>query len=349
MKGATQILIDLIEQGLVPDCIIRFGIRKLLRERLSSLPLSDPEMASDYIAQFLDHMAAAPVALIPEKANEQHYEVSPDFFYWVLGTRRKYSSCHWSKGTETLDAAEIESLKITCERAGLEDGQEILELGCGWGSLSLWMAEHYPVSRITAVSNSHAQRVYILGKAAERGLTNLHVVTSDMNEFDTDMRFDRIVSVEMFEHMRNWQTLFGRIAVWLKPGGIFFMHIFSHRSIPYEFTVVDESDWMGQYFFSGGIMPSYDLPLYFQGKLRLTRQWCWSGRHYERTSNAWLANMDTHKKQIQPLLADIYGEGQVSVWWMRWRVFFMACAELFGYAQGSEWLVGHYRFERVTL
>lgn len=330
----------------MPDSLIRLGIRQLLRERLSSLPLSNPEVASDYVARFLNEMATAPVAVMPEKANEQHYEVPPAFFDMALGARRKYSSCYWPYGVETLDEAEVESLRITCERAALADGQEILELGCGWGSLSLWMAEHYPTSRIKAVSNSHSQRVYIMGKAAEKGLGNLDVITSDMNDFGTDIRFDRIVSVEMFEHMRNWQTLFGRVAEWLNPGGLFFIHIFCHRSLPYEFTVQDESDWMSRYFFSGGIMPSYYLPLYFQEKLRLTRQWGWNGQHYERTSNAWLTNMDSRKEQIWPIFVETYGIGQAPIWWVRWRVFFMACAELFGYDQGTEWFVGHYRFER---
>jgi cyclopropane-fatty-acyl-phospholipid synthase len=347
VNGTERFLIECIEHGLMTDCLIRLGIRKLLRERLSSLPLSNPEVASDYVARFLNEMATAPVAVMPEKANEQHYEVPAAFFGLVLGERRKYSSCYWPDGVETLDEAETESLRMTCERAALADGQEILELGCGWGSLSLWMAEHYPTSRIMAVSNSNSQRVYIMGKAAEKGLGNLDVVTSDMNDFGADIRFDRIVSVEMFEHMRNWQTLFGRVAEWLKPSGLFFIHVFCHRSLPYEFSVQDESDWMSRYFFSGGIMPSYCLPLYFQETLRLTRQWCWNGRHYERTANAWLANMDSRKEHIWPILVETYGSENALTWWVRWRVFFMACAELFGYDQGREWLVGHYRFERL--
>jgi cyclopropane-fatty-acyl-phospholipid synthase len=346
---ARQLLIGFIERGLVPDSLIRLGIRKLLKERLCSLPLSDPEVASQYVDLFLNEMAPAPVAFTPEKANEQHYEVPAAFFGLALGGRRKYSSCYWHEGIKTLDEAEAESLRISCERAALVDGQEILELGCGWGSLSLWMAEHYPTSQIKAVSNSHSQRTYILRKAAEKGLANLDVITCDMNAFDTDARFDRIVSVEMFEHMRNWQTLFGRVAEWLKPGGLFFIHIFCHRSLPYEFTVQDESDWMAKYFFSGGMMPSYYLPLYFQEKLRLTRQWGWNGRHYERTANAWLANMDSRKEQIWPILVETYGSGLALIWWVRWRVFFMACAELFGYDQGGEWFVGHYRFERPQI
>jgi len=346
VNGTKQLIIKWIENGNVPDPLIRLGIRQLLRERLSKIPLTNPEMGSAFVSQFLSEMAIAPVAITPEKANEQHYEVPSAFFELVLGHRRKYSSCYWPDGVKTLDDAEIESLGRTCERADLLDGQEILELGCGWGSLSLWMAEHYPNSRIKAVSNSHSQRLYIMGKAAEKGLSNLEVLTCDMNVFETDTRFDRIVSVEMFEHMRNWQLLFGRVYEWLKPGGLFFMHIFCNRSLPYEFVVQNESNWMGRHFFSGGIMPSYHLPLYFQEKLKLTRQWSWSGRHYELTANAWLANMDSQKQQIWPILVETYGIDQALTWWVRWRVFFMSCAELFGYDQGGEWFVGHYRFER---
>ncbi|MCF7999955.1 MAG: cyclopropane-fatty-acyl-phospholipid synthase family protein [Methylovulum sp.] len=346
VNKTKQLIIKLIENGKVPDPLIRLAIRQLLRERLSKIPLSNPEICSAYVSQFLSEMTVAPVAITPEKANQQHYEVPAAFFELVLGQRRKYSSCYWPDGIKTLDNAEIESLAKTCERASLLDGQEILELGCGWGSLSLWMAEQYPNSRIKAVSNSHSQRLYIMDKAAEKGYSNLDVITRDMNVFDTNARFDRIVSVEMFEHMRNWQLLFGRVSEWLKPGGLFFMHVFCNRSLPYEFVVQNESDWMGRHFFSGGMMPSYHLPLYFQDKLKLTRQWSWSGKHYEDTANAWLANMDSQKQQIWPILVETYGSDQALTWWVRWRVFFMSCAELFGYDHGSEWFVGHYCFER---
>jgi len=346
MAQAAKALIRLIERGQIPDPLIRLGIRKLLKQRLSSLPLENPETSADYLTRFIHAMANGPIAPVPEKANEQHYELPEAFFGLALGARRKYSACHWPSGIDTLDAAEIEGLRLTCERAGLADGQTVLELGCGWGSLSLWMAEHYPASRITAVSNSHSQRAYISQKASALGLNNLEIITCDMNDFDIDSRFDRVVSVEMFEHMRNWEKLFANVAGWLKPGGAFFMHIFCHRSLPYAFIAEDESDWMSRYFFSGGIMPSYDLPLHFQDRLKLTQRWCWNGQHYERTANAWLANMDQHKDQIWPILAETYGADDVLLWWVRWRIFFMACAELWGYHGGKEWLVGHYRFER---
>jgi cyclopropane-fatty-acyl-phospholipid synthase len=334
-----------MEWGGIPDVFIRFGIRHLLRQRLDSLPLHDPEAGETYLKHFLDSMASGPVALLPDLANQQHYELPPEFFEKVLGARCKYSGCYWPEGVNTLGEAETQALKVTCARAEIADGQTILELGCGWGSLSLWMAEHYPASHITAVSNSHAQRTYILHRATRAGLTNIEVITADMNDFYPPRQYDRVVSVEMFEHIYNWRELFHRIADGLHPGGKFFMHIFCHRTLPYRFITEDESDWMSRYFFSGGMMPSYDLPLHFQDRLKLAARWCWNGRHYDKTSMAWLANMDRRKAEIWPILAETYGAERTQVWWTRWRIFFMACAELFGYRGGEEWLVGHYRFE----
>jgi cyclopropane-fatty-acyl-phospholipid synthase len=333
-----------MERGWIPDALIRYGIRQVLKNRLSSLPLDNPKASERYLADFIETITQAPVAVLPEKANEQHYEVPEAFFGLVLGALRKYSCCLWPETGGTLDQAEVDALSMTCERAGLADGEAILELGCGWGSLSLWMAEHYPASRITAVSNSHTQREYITQKALALGLTNLEVITCDMNVFDIDQHFDRIVSVEMFEHMQNWPTLFTRVANWLKPEGSFFMHVFCHKQLPYLFNSTDAQDWMGRYFFSGGMMPSYDLPLHFQTHLTLAERWSWNGQHYQKTANAWLDKMDDHKSLIWPILVDTYGSESASLWWMRWRVFFMACAELWGFRDGTEWWVGHYRF-----
>ena len=264
----------------------------------------------------------------------------------MLGGHGKYSCCHWQEDTETLDQAEADALRISCERAGLEDGQSVLDLGCGWGSLSLWIAEHYPNSRVTSVSNSAPQRRFIEQQAAHRGLHNIEVHTVDMNDFETDHRFDRIVSVEMFEHMRNYRELYRRVSTWLQPGGRFFKHIFCHRSTPYAFEDQGPSDWMSRHFFSGGIMPSDNLPLRFQEDLRLLRQDRWNGTHYERTSNAWLANMDRNRDLIMPIMAQTYGDESAAKWFQRWRIFFMACAELFGLNEGREWYVSHYLFER---
>ena len=344
--GVSNLAIGWTEQGLLPDPMIRAGIRRLLRQRLAEIDAGDAEAAGERLEAFVDSMRRAPVAPVPEKANEQHYEVPAGFFAQVLGACRKYSSCWWPQGVASLDEAEAAALAATCERAGLADGQRILELGCGWGSLTLWMAERYPHARITAVSNSASQRAYILGEAARRGLANVTVLTCDMNRFAAEGQFERVVSVEMFEHMRNWRELFRRVHGWLAPGGRFFMHVFVHRSVPYAFEVRDASDWMSRHFFSGGMMPSDDLALRFQDELRLARRWRWDGTHYEKTANAWLANLDARRAEVMPLLEATYGREQAQAWLQRWRLFFMACAELFGFERGQQWWVSHYLFER---
>jgi cyclopropane-fatty-acyl-phospholipid synthase len=343
---ANVTAIGLVEQGFVPDRVSRAGIRGLLRQRLRELEADNAEAVSDRVEAFVEMMNGSPVALLPEKANEQHYEVPAEFFLQVLGPRRKYSCCYWDDDVRNLADAEQVALEITCERARLDDGMDILELGCGWGSLTLFMAERYPNSTVTAVSNSHAQRAHIERELSRRGLSNVRVLTVDMNAFDADMTFDRVVSLEMFEHMRNYRRLFARIHGWLNPGGMFFMHIFCHRNVPYEFVDRDESDWMSRHFFSGGIMPSDELPLRFQEDLTLVQRWRWNGRHYEKTLNAWLERMDQRRDQVMPILRETYGDESAETWWMRWRLFFMACAELFGYADGNEWWVSHYLFER---
>lgn len=347
MNMVVNKAVNWVEQGRLPDAAVRAGIRHLLRQRLDEMRSNDAAAADELAAAFIAQMRTSPVALVPEKANEQHYEVPAAFYDLVLGPHRKYSGCWWPAGVQGLEQAEAQALAATCERAGLASGQAILELGCGWGSLTLWMAAHFPASRITAVSNSASQRAFIEQEAVRRGLRNVRVITCDMNAFDagTD-RYDRIVSVEMFEHMRNWDLLFSRVAGWLAPGGRFFMHVFTTRGAPYAFEERDASDWMSRFFFSGGMMPSDDLALHFQDDMRLLRRWRWDGTHYERTSNAWLANMDQKWPAVKPVLAQAYGAEQVDLWRQRWRIFFMSVAELFGYDKGQQWWVSHYLFEK---
>lgn len=337
-------VISLIERGWVPDSLIRTGIRQLLRKRLSEEKIIFNK--KDHISNFVGALCARPIAVETSKANDQHYELPPSFFNLVLGKYNKYSSCYWGDGATTLDEAEASSLKITCDRAELSDDMDILELGCGWGSLSLWMAEKYPNSRITSISNSNQQREFIDRAAQLKNLNNLTVVTCDMNNFNANMKYDRIVSVEMFEHMQNYERLMENISSWLKPNGKLFVHIFCHQKFAYFFSTEGSDNWMGRYFFTGGLMPSEDLLLKFQNKLSIDKQWRWNGRHYKQTSNAWLKNMDREKNKILPILEQVYGLKERNTWFQRWRIFFMSCAELFGYNRGYQWFVAHYLFKK---
>ena len=335
------------EAGMVPDRVIRLGIRRLLDRKRQEIRADNIEHAADLTNRFVEMMNESPIALVPELANEQHYEVPAAFFEQVLGRHRKYSCSFWGPDTGNLDEAETAALEMTVQRAGIVDGLSILDLGCGWGSLSLWIAEHFPNASVVSVSNSQSQRDYIVAQAESRGLDNIDVYVRDMNDFEPGRTFDRIVSVEMFEHMRNYRELFHRIGTWLNDDGRFFMHIFTHRTTPYEFIVRGPSDWMSQHFFSGGIMPSADLPLRFADDLAIESRWHWSGTHYARTCNAWLAQMDARRATVMPILETTYGRQNADRWWMRWRMFFMACAELFDYGDGQEWFVSHYRFAKA--
>lgn len=340
---------NLAESGFIPDPVLRFGIRRLVEKRRQQIRPGNSAGAADSssdIDRFVEMMNRSAVALVPELANEQHYEVPAGFFTEVLGKYRKYSCCYWEDGASTLDSAERAALEVTCRRAGIGDGMRILDLGCGWGSLSLWIAETYPSCKVTGVSNSHAQRRHIEAVIASRGIDNLRVITADMNHFRPEQTFDRIVSIEMFEHMRNYRELFQRIARWLDPDGKFFMHIFCHRDAAYEFVDAGSADWMSRHFFSGGIMPSVDLPLRFQDHLALSDRWTWDGTQYQKTAEAWLKNMDSRKESIMPILQSTYGQANAERWWMRWRMFFLAVSEMFGSHEGREWMVGHYLFRR---
>ena len=294
----------------------------------------------------IDELKASPIAVNTADANTQHYEVPTEFYTYCLGKHLKYSSGYWKDGVTDIDTSEEDMLWLTCERAELQNGQDVLELGCGWGSLSLFMAAKFTQSRFTVVSNSRTQKLYIDEQAVKRGIKNLIVITIDINVFTIDKTFDRVVSVEMFEHMRNYQKLMAKVAAVLKPGGKLFVHIFTHKEYAYKFEVKDDSDWMSKYFFTGGIMPSDDLLLYFNDDLSIQNHWHVSGMHYSKTSEAWLQNMDKHKAQIMPLFEKTYGAGNAVKWWVYWRIFYMACAELWKYNNGEEWIVSHYLFNK---
>jgi cyclopropane-fatty-acyl-phospholipid synthase len=326
-----------VERAPLPDALSKLGVAALVDR--TSRTLSGRAEASE--VEFVRDMNQFPVALHVQAANQQHYELPADFFALTLGPARKYSCCHYPTGDETLAQAETLALEATVERADLKDGQQILELGCGWGSLSLFMAERFPATRITAVSNSASQRRFIEQATAERGLENLRVVTADINAFEPGQVYDRVVSVEMFEHMSNWSALLARVRTWLAPDGRLFVHVFTHRAQSYRFDHRDKADWIAQHFFTGGIMPSHGLMMRFPETFAVEQDWRWSGAHYQKTALDWLHNFDANRTAIGKILADIYG-ADADLWWRRWRLFFFATAGLFGHANGNEWGVSHY-------
>ncbi len=332
---------SLLEKNLLPDWLIRSGIRRLLAGRIRE------ETARYDRPAYVADLKTRPLAEQTAAANEQHYEVPTRFYQLCLGRNLKYSGCLYPTGRESLDEAEDVMLALYAERARLADGQHILELGCGWGSLALYNATKFPAAQITAISNSRTQKEYIDAEAKKRGLTNLRIVTADINGFDIEPgRFDRVVSVEMFEHLKNYQRLFANITRWLKPGGLLFTHIFTHSRFSYHFVAQGPTDWMSRYFFTGGQMPAHDLLPQFQDDLKLVSEWKVNGTHYQKTAEHWLQNMDAHRAEIMPLFAQTYGPEQATKWWAYWRVFYMSCAELWGYRGGEEWLVSHYLFRK---
>jgi len=333
----------LLEKNLLPDWLIRVGIRRLLRQRLRDESAYNEE-------QYAADLRTRGIAEQTKAANEQHYEVPTEFYRLSLGRRFKYSSCLYPQGKESLDEAEEHMLKLYVERGEFTAGQDILELGCGWGSLTLFLAQTFPKSKVTGVSNSRTQKLYIDAEAQRRGLTNVSIITADMNTFDIAAgSFDRVVSIEMFEHMKNYERLLANVSRWLRPGGKLFVHIFTHHQVSYHFEARDESDWMSRYFFTGGQMPSHNLLHQFQNDLTLEQDWKVNGRHYQQTAEHWLVKMDQNRAAIMPLFAETYGAAQAVKWWAYWRVFYLSCAELWGYRSGNEWLVSHYRFQKPTV
>lgn len=339
-------ILKILEKDYFPDFLIRYQIRKLLQSRIDDEKKSTEEEFMNSFQGFLSQLKASPVAIHTDAANEQHYEVPTEFYKFVMGKRLKYSSGYWPKKDTNFQESEDAMLDLYIERSQTKDGMRILDLGCGWGSVSLYFAEKFPKSQITGVSNSKTQKAYILGEAKKRGLKNLEILTQDMNTFKISKTFDRIISVEMLEHMRNYQVLFERLSKLLAKDGKFFIHIFTHKEYGYPFEVKDETDWMSKYFFTGGQMPSDHQFLYFQDDLKIEKHWRVDGTHYSRTSRAWLENMTANREKIYPIFEATYGKENATKWWVYWRVFFMACEELWAFNKGREWIVSHYLFSK---
>jgi cyclopropane-fatty-acyl-phospholipid synthase len=343
----TELGTTLIDKGLLTDGIVSWGIRRICAERIREEEVAARIGFEKYLEGRTADLNNSQIAILTEKANEQHYEVPSEFYFKCLGPRLKYSSCYYPKGNESLAQAEEEMLKLYEERAQIVDGMKILELGCGWGSLTLWLAQRFPNSLVTGVSNSHGQREFIENRAREWGLNNVRIITHDINTLEMSEQFDRVVSVEMFEHMRNYRGLFEKISTWMRADAKMFVHVFCHKQFCYPYETEGASNWMGRYFFSGGYMPSVDLFYKFNEHLRINQRWLVDGTHYEKTSRDWLQNLDQAKAEVLPILAKAYGKDNANMWFQRWRVFFLSCAELFGYKEGKEWMLAHYLFEKV--
>jgi cyclopropane-fatty-acyl-phospholipid synthase len=339
--GILKMWIDsLLEKNLLPERVLRAGIRNVLEQRLAQ------EEKSNNIDRFVEQMKSSPIAIDTVAANEQHYEVPSQFYALVLGKRMKYSCAYWSAGVENLDQSEEQMLAMTTERAGIRDGMKILDLGCGWGSMALYLAEKFPASKITAVSNSTTQRLHIQEVANQRSLRNIRLITADVNRFETRSKYDRIVSVEMFEHIRNYEKLLEKCFRFLNDHGKLFVHIFVHRKYAYPYVARDDNDWMARHFFTGGLMPSDDLLYRFPAHFEIEKHWRINGIHYSKTAEAWLKNMEQNRKEILQIFSGHYGKSHARKWWSYWRIFFLSCSELWRYREGEEWFVSHYLLKK---
>lgn len=340
-----------MENGLVPDAVIRYGIRNLLKQRIKAM--NEEESKGPVLKRHAQLLRESPLAIMTKQANEQHYEVPTEFYDLCLGQHKKYSSCYWEDAMSELAQAEQKALDISIERAEIIDGMRILELGCGWGSLSLELARRFPKSLVTVVSNSTTQKQYIDEQAKQRGFHNLTVLTRDLGKEESynfgQEKFDRVMSIEMMEHIRNYEKFFSLISAQMKPDAKMFVHIFTHKSTPYFFETEGADNWMGKYFFSGGQMPARDLFDQFNQHLTVEKKWDWNGTHYQKTLEAWLDKMDKNEDRVFHLFEQTYGKDQAKIWVNRWRVFYMACAELFGFNNGQEWSVTHYLFSTKAL
>jgi cyclopropane-fatty-acyl-phospholipid synthase len=342
----TPLIESLITRGLIPEFLIRIAIRRLLRQRLRQEASPHPVTALEKKLSFIQQLKSMPIAIETQAANQQHYELPPQFYQHILGKHLKYSSAYWEPHTTSLDQAEETMLHLTSQRAELHDGQSILELGCGWGSLTLYIAKQFPNATIHALSNSHNQHQFIQAQCHQRRISNVTIFTADINHFTPPTTYDRILSIEMFEHMKNYATLLERISTWLRDQGKLFIHIFSHLTYAYHFHTKDPTDWISQHFFTGGTMPSDDLLLYFQDHLTIQNHWRISGTHYQKTAEAWLQNLRRNAPALFPILEQTYGKQHASLWFTRWQLFFMACAELWGMDNGSQWLISHYLMKK---
>lgn len=345
-KKSNIVLYDLLATGVVPEAVIRVGIKEMLRHKLRDFKTADPDLLRQRTRKFAEELKSYPIAIETDSANTQHYEVPPEFFELILGPHMKYSCCLYEHGDD-LKSAEARMLELTCLRAELQDGQRILDLGCGWGSFTIYAATRFPKSKITAVSNSHSQREFIERRAELHKLTNIQVLTEDVNHLQLSAgSFDRVVSVEMFEHAKNYELLLENISTWLNDDGKLFVHIFSHIAHQYHFGKNDD-DWLARYFFAGGTMPSHSLLFQFDKHMKVSQSWQMDGSHYQKTAEAWLEKMSSNRNKLMKIIASTYGVGQEKRWWVYWRLFFLACSELWGYAGGNEWIVSHYRFEKA--